>query len=154
MTESISDRVEKTIVLRAPRARVWRALTDAGEFGDWFGVKLEGSFVGGKSIRGKITNPGYDHLTFEVVVERMEAEKLFSFRWHPYAIEPGVDYSSEPMTLVELTLEEIEGGSGTRLTVVESGFDKIPAARRAEAFRMNDQGWAAQMENVARYVDR
>jgi uncharacterized protein YndB with AHSA1/START domain len=150
MSQSSTDRIEKEILLRAPRPRVWRALTDAGEFGAWFRVKLEGRFAAGERIEGKITHPGYEHLTMHLTVERMDAERLFSFRWHPYAIDPEVDYSAEPATLVEFRLEDVSGG--TRLTVVESGFDQIPAARRAEAYRMNDQGWAAQMENIQRHV--
>lgn len=150
MSPISSDRIEKQVLLHAPRARVWRALTDAAEFGSWFGATLEGKFADGKSIKGKITHPGYDHLTMEVTVERMDAEQLFSFRWHPYAVDPKIDYSTEPTTLVEFHLEEASGG--TLLTVVESGFDKIPAARRAEAYRMNSGGWAAQMENVKRHV--
>ncbi len=150
MTVANSDRIEKQILLRAPKPRVWRALTDAGEFGAWFGVKLEGQFAVGESIRGKITHPGYDHLTMEVTVERMEREELFSFRWHPYAVDPKVDYSSEPTTLVEFRLEA--SPDGTEPTAVESGFDNVPAARRAEAFRMNSQGWTTQMENIRRHV--
>ena len=145
-----SDRIEKNILLHAPKARVWRALTDAGEFGSWFGVKLDSGFAVGQPTTGKITYPGYEHLTFEATVERMEAEQLFSFRWHPYAIDPKIDYSQEPTTLVEFRLEET--ADGTLLTVVESGFDRIPAERRAEAFRMNDNGWAQQMENIQRHV--
>lgn len=152
MEPAASDRIEKKIVLRAPRARVWRALTDAAEFGAWFGVKLEGAFVAGRSVRGKMTHPGYSHLSMEVTVERIEEPGLFSFRWHPYAIDPKVDYSSEPTTLVELRLAEVP--EGTLLTVVESGFDKIPPARRAEAFRMNSHGWQAQLENIQRHVSR
>ena len=151
MTTTSSDRIEKEVLLRAPRARVWRALTDAEEFGTWFRVKLEGPFAVGKVVKGHITYPGYEHITFEVTVERMEAERVFAYRWHPYAIDPRVDYSPEPMTLVEFRLEDAAGG--TRLTVVESGFDKIPAGRRAEAFRMNDGGWAEQMENIKRHVE-
>ena len=150
MSTPSTDRIEKKILLRAQKSRVWRALTDAREFGQWFGVEMQGSFAVGERLLGKITTPGYDHLTMEVTVERMEEERLFSYRWHPYAIDPKVDYSSEPTTLVELRLEEVRGG--TELTVVESGFDAIPAARRAEAYRMNDGGWAAQMENVRRHV--
>ena len=150
MNKSNTDRIEKEIVLRAPRSRVWRALTDAGEFGAWFGVKLLGRFAAGEHIEGKITHPGYEHLTMQLTVERMDAERLFSFRWHPYAVDPKVDYSAEPATLVEFRLEDAPGG--TRLTLVESGFDQIPAARRAEAFRMNDQGWSAQMQNIQRHV--
>ena len=145
-----SDRIEKKILLPAPRSRVWRALTNAEEFGAWFRVKLEGGFAVGKRIQGKITHPGYEHLTMEVTVERMDDESLFSFRWHPYAIDPKIDYSTEPTTLVEFRLQEV--ADGTMLIVVESGFDQIPAERRAEAFRMNSQGWAAQVENVRRHV--
>src|SRR6188508_2952546 len=131
---SSTDRIEKTVHLRAPVARVWRALTDAGEFGTWFRVKLDGAFAVGATIHGRITYPGYEHLTMEVLVERMDPERLFAFRWHPAAIEPGTDYSAEPTTLVEFRLDEAAGG--TRLTVVESGFDRLPAARRSEAFRI------------------
>jgi uncharacterized protein YndB with AHSA1/START domain len=150
MKETSTDRIEKRIVLRAPRPRVWRALTDAAEFGAWFGVKLEGAFGAGQNVRGRITHPGYEHLTMEVTVERMDEGSFFSFRWHPYAVDPNVDYSAEPTTLVEFRLEDVEGG--TLLTVVESGFDRIPEGRRAEAFRMNEGGWAAQMENIQRHV--
>lgn len=146
-----TDRIEKSIVLRAPRSRVWRALTDAEEFGAWFGVKLEGKqFVRGARVQGQITVPGYEHLIMDITVERVDAERLFSYRWHPYAVEPGVDYSSEPATLVEFQLDDVAGG--TQLRVVESGFDRIPLARRAEAFRMNSQGWAEQMKNIERHV--
>lgn len=145
-----TDRIEKTVVLRAPRARVWRALARSEEFGAWFGVALDGPFEPGARLRGRLTVPGYEHLTFEIVVERVEPERVFSYRWHPYAVDPGVDYSGEPMTLVEFTLEEADGG--TRLTVVESGFDRIPEARRATALHKNDEGWAEQVKNVARYV--
>jgi uncharacterized protein YndB with AHSA1/START domain len=144
------DRIEKSVVLKAPRSRVWRALSDAKEFGIWFGVKLEGAFTPGARVSGRITIPGYEHVTMDVTVERVEPEHLFSYRWHPYAIEPDVDYSGEPTTLVEFRLEEVEGG--TRLTVVESGFDRIPEARRALAFRMNEGGWAAQIKNIERHV--
>ena len=150
MSTPSTDRIEKKILLRAQRSRVWRALTDAREFGQWFGVEMQGSFAVGEHLLGKITTPGYDHLTMEVTVERTEEERLFSYRWHPYAIDPSADHSSEQTTLVELRLEEVPGG--TELTVVESGFDALPAARRAEAYRMNDGGWAAQMENVRRHV--
>jgi uncharacterized protein YndB with AHSA1/START domain len=145
-----TDRIEKSVVLRAPRSRVWRAITNAGEFGSWFGARLEGDFAPGARVKGRITIPGYEHVVMDVTVERVEPERLFSYRWHPYAIEPGVDYSGEPTTLVEFRLEEVTGG--TRLTVTESGFDRIPAARRAEAFRMNDQGWAGQLKNIERHV--
>src|SRR5438094_7160629 len=122
---SATDRIEKRIVLRAPKARIWRALTDAGEFGTWFRVKLDGGFAVGKTVTGKVTYPGYEHVTFSAVVERMDTERLFSMRWHPAAIDPKVDYSAEPTTLVEFKLEEVPGG--TELTVVESGFDRLPA---------------------------
>src|SRR5260221_7721188 len=148
--DTTTDRIEKKILLRAPRSRVWRALTRAEEFGAWFGVKLDNAFAPGAVVRGEITSPGYEHLTMELTVERMDPEQLFSCRWHPYAIDPKVDYSGEPTTLVEFRLEEVP--DGTVLTVVESGFDQVPAARRAEAFRMNDQGWAAQMTNIERHV--
>lgn len=150
MKESSTDRIQKEIRLRAPRSRVWRALTDAGEFGAWFGVKLDGRFAVGESIAGSITHPGYEHLKMNLKVERMDEERLFSYRWHPYAVDPKVDYSSEPTTLVEFQLEDADGG--TLLKVIESGFDTIPEARRAEAYRMNEGGWAAQMENIQRYV--
>ncbi len=145
-----TDRIEKRVVLRASRSRVWRAITTAEEFGAWFRVKLEGAFIEGATIRGMIAHPGYEHLTVEMLVERIEPERYFSYRWHPYAIDPTVDYSAEPTTLVEFNLEETDGG--TALTIVESGFDRIPLARQAEAFRMNDQGWAEQINNLARYV--
>ncbi len=147
---SDTDRIEKEILLRAPRSRVWRALTDREEFGAWFGVKLETGFAVGKTVTGRITHPGYDHLELTVIVERMEPEALLSFRWHPHAVDPEKDYASEPMTLVEFRLEGAP--EGTLLTVVESGFDRIPAARRDEAFRMNDEGWGMQLENIARHV--
>jgi uncharacterized protein YndB with AHSA1/START domain len=145
-----TDRIEKNIVLRAPRSRVWRAIASADEFGAWFGVKLEGAFAAGARVKGRITSPGYEHVILDITVERIDPERLFSYRWHPHAVEPGVDYSSEPTTLVEFHLDEVAGG--TRLRVVESGFDRIPLARRAEAFRMNDQGWAAQLKNIERHV--
>jgi uncharacterized protein YndB with AHSA1/START domain len=148
--ETGTDRIEKRVVLRAAQARVWRAITDAEEFGAWFGVNLEGAFAEGATVRGRITYPGYQHLTVEMFVERIEPERLFSYRWHPYAVDTSVDYSSEPTTLVELRLEEAEGG--TLLTIVESGFDRIPLARRAEAFRMNEGGWTEQVRNIERHV--
>jgi uncharacterized protein YndB with AHSA1/START domain len=147
---STTDRIEKQVLLRAPRSRVWRALTDAAEFSSWFGVKLEAPFAPGATVRGQITHPGYEHLTMEVVVDRMEPERYFSYRWHPAAHDPKTDYSVEPMTLVEFRLEE--AAEGTRLTIVESGFDRIPLARRAEAYRMNDGGWTAQAQRIAKHV--
>ncbi len=150
MADVIPDRIEKRILLRAPRSRVWRAITDAREFSDWFRVKLEGQFAPGKEIRGQVVYPGYEHLTMTVWVERIEPERLFSFRWHPSAVEPGVDYSGEPTTLVEFRLEETK--EGTLLTVVESGFQAIPVARRASAHRDNERGWGEQLRNVERHV--
>lgn len=149
-----SDRIEKIITLRAPRARVWRALTEAKEFGAWFGISFDGSFVAGDRVTGRMTDAscGHEGLSMEIAIERIEPETLFSYRWHPYAVDPNVDYSSEPATLVEFHLEEVE--DGTKLTVVESGFDRIPAARREEALRMNDGGWSAQLANIEAYVTR
>jgi uncharacterized protein YndB with AHSA1/START domain len=145
-----TDRIEKEILLRAPRSRVWRALTDADEFGSWFRMKLDGAFVVGKTVTGRVTYPGYEHIVTQVIVERIEPERLFSYRWHPYPNDPKVDYSSEPTTLVEFRLEEVS--DGTLLKVVESGFDRIPAERRDEAFRMNTKGWEGQLGNIQRHV--
>ena len=146
-----ADRIEKTVLLRAPRARVWRALTDPVELGQWFGAKLApGTLAPGHTARGPITYPGYEHMTLEITIEKMEPERLFSWRWHPGATDPKRDYSKDPTTLVEFTLEEKDGG--TLLTVVESGFDKVPSAYRATAFRSNSGGWAEQMKNIERHV--
>ena len=138
-------------MLRAPRARVWRALANAGEFGSWFGVNFTGaSFAPGATVRGNITYPGYEHLTMEIVIDRMEPERRFSYRWHPYAVDPNADYSSEPMT--EVVFELHDAPDGTLLTAVESGFDHIPLHRRAEAWQRNDQGWSEQVKNIDRHV--
>ena len=145
-----TDRIEKTVFLRAPRSRVWRAITTPEEFGAWFGVNLDGAFAPGKQVSGRMTIKGFEHLPMEITIDRVEPERLFSYRWHPYAIDPKVDYSAEPMTLVEFRLEDAPGG--TQLTVTESGFDRIPASRRAEAFRMNEGGWASQLRNIERHV--
>lgn len=150
MVSTSTDRIEKQVLLRTTPARVWRALTDAKEFGTWFRVKLDDGFAVGKRVRGKITYPGYEHLTMDVTVERMDKERLFSFRWHPAAIDPKIDYSSEPTTLVEFRLQQV--AEGTLLTVIESGFDQLPASRRNDAFSRNSQGWETQMQNVARHV--
>jgi uncharacterized protein YndB with AHSA1/START domain len=147
----MSDRIEKRVELKASVSRVWRALTDHREFGEWFRVKLDGPFVPGQLSTGHVTYPGYEHLKWTATVQKMGPERLFSFTWHPYAIDPKIDYSSEPTTLVEFRLEATEGG--TVLTVTESGFDGIPTERRFEAFRMNERGWGMQMENIARHVD-
>jgi uncharacterized protein YndB with AHSA1/START domain len=150
-SDESSDRIERSIDIRAPLARVWRALADAEEFGSWFGVALAGQvFAAGRSVQGRITHPGYEQLVFTAQIERVEPERRLTFRWHPYAIDPAVDYSGEVTTLVELELEPIAGG--TRLRVVESGFDALPPSRRRDAFRMNGQGWDAQMKNIERHV--
>jgi uncharacterized protein YndB with AHSA1/START domain len=149
-TAQTRDRIEKHVFLRAPRARVWRALVDSKQFGAWFGLVLDAPFVAGESVKGRITYPGYEHLWAELAIERIEPERLFSYRWHPYAVDPKVDYSKEPMTLVEFHLEEADGG--IQLQIVESGFERIPLARRAEAWRMNEGGWAAQVKNIERHV--
>ena len=150
----MSDRIEKQIELKAPLSRVWRALTDYREFGEWFRVKLDGPFVPGEVSRGQMTYPGYEHVKWEAVVEKMEPERLFSFTWpHPKSHEKADylgDYSTEPSTLVEFRLEKT--ANGTLLTVTESGFDKLPADRRLEAFRRNEGGWAEQMKNLEAYL--
>jgi uncharacterized protein YndB with AHSA1/START domain len=144
-----TDRIEKKIVLKAPQSRVWRAIADSKEFGAWFQIKFDGPFVPGASVKGQITHPGYEDWGGDFDVEKVEPERLFSFRWHPYA-KPGTDYSGEPKTLVEFILEPVEGG--THLTITESGFDQIPQARREEAFRMNEGGWTGQLKNIERHV--
>lgn len=146
-----TDRIERQIHIKAPRSKVWHVLADAESFGEWFGVALKGKhFAAGEPCSGNITYPGYEHLTWNVVVERIEPERLLSFRWHPYAVDPKVDYSQEPTTLVSFQLEET--ADGTLLRLVESGFDQIPVHRRLEAFRMNSGGWDAQMTNIDAYV--
>jgi uncharacterized protein YndB with AHSA1/START domain len=147
-----ADRIEKRILLRAPVSRVWRALTDAPQFGEWFGVKFSGDFAPGIRLRGQITHPGYEHVPFEITIERMEPERLFSWRWHPHAIDPKVDYSAEPTTLVVFELQHTP--EGTLLTVVESGFEGIPLSRRLDAYRGNERGWEAQMQAIERYVSQ
>src|SRR5262245_32262829 len=144
------DRIEKSVILRAPRSQVWRALSDAEEFGEWFGVKLNGSFKPGTRIQGKITLKGYENLPFEITVDRVEPERLLSWRWHPYAIDPEKDDSSEPTTLVVYELEDASGG--TRLKVVDSGFDALPESRREEAYQANDKGWDMQMESIEQHL--
>ena len=150
MAQTLPDRIEKKIVLRAARARVWRALTDAREFSEWFRVSLRGQFEPGEEISGPVTYPGYEHLTMTALVERMEPERLFSFRWHPAALDPKVDYSKEPMTLVEFRLEDAPGG--TLLTVTESGFQSLPAARQPFVHEANSSGWEEQLRNIERHV--
>jgi uncharacterized protein YndB with AHSA1/START domain len=143
-----TDRIEKRVVVRAPRSRVWRAISTAEQFSSWFRIHLEGEFAEGATVRGRLTAPGYEHLRMEIHIERIEPERYFAYRWHPS--DPAVDHSAEPTTLVEFTLEDADGG--TAVTIVESGFDRIPLARRAQDFRMHDQGWAEEMENLVRHV--
>jgi uncharacterized protein YndB with AHSA1/START domain/uncharacterized damage-inducible protein DinB len=147
-----TDRIEKVVNLDAPRPRVWRALTDVRQFNAWFGSALTGLFMPGTEVSGKLTSRRFEHVTITLWIETMEPERLFSFRWHPYAIEPGVDYSAEPTTLVSFTLEDAAGG--TRLTIVESGFDAIPASRRVTAFDMDSAGWDGQAKNIQKFLER
>ena len=149
-TTVTTDSIQKQIVLRATPVRVWRALSSAREFGTWFGVEFHDDFVPGATVHGKVVYEGKD-MAFTFHIERMESERLMAFRWHPFAVDPAIDYAREPTTLVELTLAPASGG--TLLTVTESGFDQIPLARRARAFEMNSHGWAEQMQNIARHVD-
>jgi uncharacterized protein YndB with AHSA1/START domain len=153
MPQTKIDRIEKQIELKAPVSKVWRALADYKEFGQWFGVEMNTPFIAGQPAVGMKTAPGEcQGLKFEIVVQKIEPEKLFSYHWHPYAINPIVDYSEEPTTLVEFKLEKT--ATGTLLTVTESGFDKIPVARRDEAFRKHTQGWEQQIKNVEAYVSK
>ena len=149
----MTNTIRKQIELRAPVSRVWRALTDHREFGEWFRVKLDGPFAAGQVSRGHITHPGYEHVQWEAFVQKVEPERLFSYTWHPYAVDPKVDYSSEPQTLVEFQLEKT--ANGTRLTITESGFEKLQDdKRRLEAFRMNNGGWTEQVRNIEAHVAR
>lgn len=156
-----TDRIEKKVLLRAPRDRVWRAISDSKQFGSWFGVEFDGAFVAGKSMTGRIvptsvdaevakSQKPYEGLSFEFSVDRVEPMRFFSFRWHPFAVEPGVDYSKEPTTLVVFELEE--GSGGTLLTITETGFNRIPLERRAKAFASNEQGWTAQTKLIEKYL--
>jgi len=158
---STTDRIEKTVLLRAPVERVWRAIADPVEFGDWFGLELDGAFLPGATVLGRIKPTRVDPavaemqqkhagLELSLFVERVEPMSLLSYRWHPFAVDPGVDYSNEPMTVVTFTLEP--DGGATRLRVVESGFDSIPVERRRAAFEANGQGWAIQMQLVEKYL--
>jgi uncharacterized protein YndB with AHSA1/START domain len=148
---SSTDRIERKVVLKATRDRVWRALTNIEEFNSWFRVKIPGkTFTPGEKYSGQVAHPGYEHIVFEVTIEKAEPQRLLSWRWHPAAIDPKVDYSTEPTTLVEFQLQDAVGG--TLLTVVESGIDKIPVPRRLEVFRMNSGGWDGQMENIQKHV--
>jgi uncharacterized protein YndB with AHSA1/START domain len=148
----MQNSIEKRIEIAAPSGRVWRALTDSRQFGEWFRVSMEGPFVVGKKVGGQLTYPGYEHIRMEIEVKAINPETSFSYTWHPYSVDPKVDYSQETPTLVEFELEPVEGG--TILKVTESGFDKIPSDRRAEAFRMNTGGWAQQMKNIEVYVNQ
>jgi uncharacterized protein YndB with AHSA1/START domain len=160
---SNTDRVEKKTVLRAPRARVWRALTDSKQFGSWFGMRFDAPFLAGAKMTGTIApttvdpeiaehQKPYEGFAFSIHVETIEPERFFSFRWHPHAVEPTRDYSSEPMTLVAFELEEVPGG--TQLTVSESGFDGIPLDRRAKAFTANGEGWAIQLVLIGKFLEQ
>lgn len=155
------DRIEKKVLLHAPLERVWRAIADSEEFGTWFGVAFDGPFVAGVHLSGRIVptrvdpevaklQQPHEGKRFEFYVEEIVPRRSISFRWHPYAIEPGVDYTKEPMTRIMFELEEVEGG--VLLTISESGFDRIPLERRAKAFAANDGGWTKQTELVAEYL--
>jgi uncharacterized protein YndB with AHSA1/START domain len=145
-----TDRIEKHFEVSAKRPRVWRALADSAEFGTWFGMKLDRPFAPGAAVLGRLTIPGYEHITLEIQVETVEPEGYFSYRWHPYPMNPAIDYTAEPTTLVEFRLEETAGG--TAITITESGFDRLPASRRAAAFRKNEAGWAGQSRKLASHV--
>jgi len=147
---SATNEIRKQLLIQAPPSRVWRALTDATEFGAWFRVRLESPFVVGQATSGQITHKGWEHVRFTLRTEAIEPETRFAYRWHPYAVDMGKDYSSEAMTLVEFLLEPKDGG--TLLTVVESGFDRLPPERRDEAWRMNERGWDEQLRNVQAHV--
>jgi uncharacterized protein YndB with AHSA1/START domain len=146
----MNDRVEKSITLNAPVDKVWQALTDHVEFGQWFKVEIDGPFVPGEVSRGHITIPGYEHIVWEATIVAMEPKSRFAYTWHPYAVDPNVDYSNETPTRVEFTLAP--AGSGTRLDIVETGFENLPAHRQPDALRMNDRGWASQAENLRNHV--
>jgi len=148
----VTDRITRSVVINAPRARVWRALSNADEFGSWFGANLHGQkFAPGAHARGNITIPGYEHVVFDALIDRVEPQDLLSYRWHPYAVDPKVDYEREPRTLVTFTLADAPHNA-TLLTVVESGFDQVPPQRRMEAFHMNSRGWEGQLRNIVRHV--
>jgi len=162
MTQTaVPDRIEKQILLRAPLTRVWKAISDSQQFGSWFGVKFDGPFKAGQRIVGKITpttvdpevarmQQPYAGMTFDITIDRIEPEKMLSFRWHPFAIDPKVDYSHEPTTLVVFELKEVAGG--VMLTITESGFNGIPLSRRAEAFKANEGGWSKQVTLIEKYL--
>ncbi len=147
----MTDSIERSISLSAPVERVWRALTDHCEFGQWFRVAIEAPFVAGQASTGHITLKGYEHVRWNVRIVTMDAPRHFAFTWHPYAVDPAIDYDAEEPTLVMFRLEP--DGAGTKLTVIESGFDKVPEHRRDEAIRMNGGGWTAQIDNIRMHVD-
>lgn len=151
MNSNSPDRIQKQIVLKASRQRVWQALTDTKEFGEWFRVALPSKFSQGARATGNVLHPGYEHLKFDVTVERMEPERVFAWRWVPNAVDANRDYSKEPTTLVVFELEDAPGG-GTLLKVTESGFDQVPPDRREKAYRGNEEGWGIQLTNVQKYV--
>ncbi len=148
--QTTPNQIKKTIELKAPVPRVWTALTDHIQFGEWFRVKLAEPFKLGKPASGTVTYKGYEHLKWTVNVTEIEFQRLFAFTWHPYAIDPSIDYGNETPTLVEFFLEK--SGAGTKLTITESGFDKVPSERRALAYRMNDGGWQTQTLNIEAYL--
>jgi uncharacterized protein YndB with AHSA1/START domain len=149
----VSDRIERSIVIQAPRARVWHLLSNAEAFGRWFGADLAGqTFTTGQVTRGPITIEGFTHIMFEVKVERMQPQEVVAWRWHPYPVDPQVDYSQEEPTLVTWTLQDAPGNA-TLVRTVESGFDKVPPHRRMEAFRMNSGGWDSQLQNIRRHAE-
>jgi len=162
MNTSVTDRVEQSIEVKAPRSRVWRALVDSHEFAAWFGIAVDGPFAPGARLRGTLVGTtadaevakaqkAHEGVTFDMVVAQIEPERRFSFRWHLGAVDPAIDYSKEPMTLVEFVLEEVP--QGTRVTVIESGFDTIPLTRRAQAFDGNKEGWAIMMGVLGKHLD-
>ena len=146
------DRIEKIVDLAAPVARVWRAITDHKEFGEWFRVRLDNPFKVGETTTGYITYPGYEHMKWVTVTERMDHERLFAFSWPPSAIDPDTEYDADAKVLVEFRLEPTE--TGTRLTITESGFQQFPEAKRLEVLRSNTEGWDIQAKNVAAHVER
>lgn len=147
----IADAITRSILIRAPRDRVWRALTDAREFGAWFGAELSGAFVPGGRVEGRLTICKYEHVRFAAEIVAVEPKTRLAYAWHPYAVDPAIDYARETPTLVEFFLDD--AAEGILLRVVESGFSRLPAQRRAEAFRMNSGGWTHQMENIKRHAE-
>ncbi|MBB2206548.1 SRPBCC family protein [Gluconacetobacter takamatsuzukensis] len=156
-----TDRIEKTVILKATLERVWRAISESGRFGQWFGVEIDGPFVAGQEAIGRVVPTQVDPevarlqephrgAAWRVRIERIEPMRLFSFRWHPFAVDPAQDHAAEPMTLVTFALAEVEGG--IRLTITETGFDRLPLARRPQAFRANEGGWAHQARLIGTYL--